>query len=220
MSSVRVLVVDDHALFRCGVAALLAGSGGVQVVGQAGDALDAVRKAQALHPDVILLDNRVKGATPVRLLACLKEVAPDARIVLMAPREDEHDLHVALGSGARGYLLKTIDADGLTAAIHKVMRGESVISPQLMGRLVAGLRSPAPAPPPIQVAPNGGNALSRRELEVLRHIARGASNKEIARTLEIAETTVKIHVQHILRKLGVNSRVQAAVMVTSGSLRA
>ena len=221
MSPVRLLVVDDHTLFRRGLVALLAQDPTLQVAGEAGDAAEAVRKAQALQPDLVLLDNHLPGATGIQAMPDLKEAAPGARIVLLTVSEDENDLQLALRSGANGYLLKTIEGDVLTAAIHRVMAGEPVVSPELMGKLVAALqaRSAANAPVPAPFAVDTGPALSPREQEVLRQIARGASNKEIARTLDIAETTVKIHVQHILRKLGVSSRVQAAVVVTTGGVR-
>ena len=221
MTPVRLLVVDDHTLFRRGLLALLAADPSLQVVGEAGDAAEAVRKAQALQPDLVLLDNHLPGATGIQSLGELREAAPAAKVVLLTVSEDEQDLQQALRGGAHGYLLKTIEGDVLAQSIHRVMRGEPVVSPELMGKLVAALQAPvatgAPAPAPVAADP--GQALSPREQEVLRQVARGASNKEIARSLDIAETTVKIHVQHILRKLGVSSRVQAAVAVSSGDVR-
>jgi two-component system, NarL family, nitrate/nitrite response regulator NarL len=223
MPPVRLLVVDDHTLFRRGLLALLAGDASLLVVGEAGDAAEAVRKAQALQPDVVLLDNHLPGATGIQALRELREAAPAARIVLLTVSEDEQDLQQALRGGAHGYLLKTIEGDVLAQAIHRVMRGEPVVSPELMGKLVAALQAPvaplATGTPAAAPALEPGPGLSPREQEVLRQVARGASNKEIARALDIAETTVKIHVQHILRKLGVSSRVQAAVAVTSGEVR-
>lgn len=221
MSPVRLLVVDDHTLFRRGLVALLGADPTLRVVGEAADAAQAVRKAQELQPDLVLLDNHLPGATGIQALGDLKEAAPGAKFVLLTVSEDEGDLHLALRNGANGYLLKTIEGDVLTAAIHRVMRGEPVISPELMGKLLAVLqaRGSDAAQAPVAAAPDTGPALSPREQDVLRQIALGASNKEIARTLDIAETTVKIHVQHILRKLGVSSRVQAAVAVSSGDVR-
>ena len=221
MKPVRLLVVDDHTLFRRALLALLAGDDDLQVVGEAGDAAEAVRKAQALQPDVVLLDNHLPGATGIQAIGELREAAPAAKIVMLTVSEDEQDLQQALRAGASGYLLKTIDGDVLAQSIHRVMRGEPVVSPELLGKLVAALQAPAApgAPVPAPVVPDAGPGLSPREQEVLRQVARGASNKEIARALDIAETTVKIHVQHILRKLGVSSRVQAAVAVSSGEVR-
>jgi two-component system nitrate/nitrite response regulator NarL len=219
MPRIRLLVVDDHTLFRRGLVALLAGDPTLEVVGEAADAAEAVRRAQALLPDVVLLDNHLPGATGIQSLAELKEAAPAARIVLLTVSEDEQDLQAALRGGAQGYLLKTMEGEALAAALHRVMRGEPVVSPELMGKLVAALQAPpsqAATAPPGPIAASGPQ-LSTREQEVLQLIARGASNKEIARALDIAETTVKIHVQHILRKLGVSSRVQAAVAASNGS---
>jgi two-component system, NarL family, nitrate/nitrite response regulator NarL len=210
-SPVRLMVVDDHTLFRRGLVALLAGDASLQVVGEASDAGQAVRQAAALQPDVVLLDNHLPGVTGIQALAGLKEAAPRARIILLTVSEDEQDLQAALRGGAHGYLLKTIEGDLLAQAIHRSMRGEPVISSEMTGKLVSAFQTsanpvPAPAAPVDPLA-----LLSAREQQVLEQIARGASNKEIARTLSIAETTVKIHVQHILRKLDLTSRVQAAV---------
>jgi two-component system nitrate/nitrite response regulator NarL len=208
---IRLLVVDDHSLFRRGLTALLSLDARFEVVGEAGDAGEAQRRAGALQPDVILLDNHLPGVTGVDALPGLREAAPKAQVLMLTVSEDENDLAAALRGGARGYLLKTVDQAVLASAIERTMRGESTISPEMTGKLVSafqaiepGSRAEAPAPDPI-------HSLSPRESQILRHIARGASNKEIARALDIAETTVKIHVQHILRKLGLSSRVQAAV---------
>lgn len=220
MNPVRLLVVDDHTLFRRGLVALLAADAGLQVVGEAGDAAEAVRKAQDLQPDLVLLDNHLPGATGIQALPDLKEAAPLARIVMLTVSEDGNDLREALRAGASGYLLKTMEGEELTAAIRRVMRGHAAVSPELVGKLVAALQAPEPEPVAASaVPPDAAPALSPREQEVLRQVARGASNKEIARALDIAETTVKIHVQNILRKLGVSSRVQAAVAVSSGGVR-
>lgn len=208
---VRLLVVDDHTLFRRGLVALLAGDRSVAVAGEASDAGEAVRQAAALQPDVILLDNHLPGATGIQALPGLKEAAPRARIILLTVSEDEQDLQAALRGGAHGYLLKTIEGDLLAQAIHRAMRGEAVISQELTGKLVSAFQTSAASPVPPIAARDPLAQLSTREQQVLEQIARGASNKEIARTLQIAETTVKIHVQHILRKLDLTSRVQAAV---------
>lgn len=231
---VTLLVVDDHTLFRRGLIALLGQDPGLQVLGEAGDAAEALRLAAQLQPQVILLDNHLPGVMGVDAIRGLREVSPSSRVLMLTVSEDAQDLAAALRNGAQGYLLKTIDGDLLAEAIRRAARGEPVVSPELMAKLVAAFQSqgvaeavaqgaaPAPAPPPEQAgngngssssssSSSGGAALSPREEDVLREIARGASNKEIARTLDIAETTVKIHVQHILRKLGLTSRVQAAV---------
>ncbi|MBT9455883.1 MAG: response regulator transcription factor [Burkholderiaceae bacterium] len=215
----RLLVVDDHSLFRRGLIALLSQHENLSVVGEAGDAGEAQRLVAALQPDVLLLDNHLPGVRGVDALPGLREAAPTTRVLMLTVSEDEADLAQALHAGAQGYLLKTIDGDALLAAIEACVRGESVISPELTGKLVMALQSALrPAPAEAQPAADPLEALSPRERDTLREIARGASNKEIARTLEIAETTVKIHVQHILRKLNLSSRVQAAVFASERGL--
>ncbi|MFL9866237.1 response regulator [Paraburkholderia fungorum] len=234
---IRLLVVDDHTLFRRGLIALLREDARFQVVGEAGDAGEAQRRAGELQPDLILLDNHLPGVSGIDALKDLHEAAPQARVLMLTVSEDERDLGTALRCGAQGYLLKTVDADTLAESIMRTMRDEAVVSPEMTGKLVSAYRAAAAknlstgmrvvpevmAVPPVvvdasqaQLAPDV--ALSAREQEILAHIARGASNKEIARALAIAETTVKIHVQHILRKLKLGSRVQAAVYATVNSI--
>lgn len=215
MSTIRLMVVDDHTLFRRGLVALLACDPALEVVGEAADAGQAVRQAVTLQPDIILLDNHLPGVTGIQALPDLREAAPDSRILMLTVSEDTHDLQNALRNGAQGYLLKTMDGDELARSLHRAMRGEAIVSPELTSKLVAALQAP---PEPARAAAPADAQLSPREQEVLTQIARGASNKEIARALSIAETTVKIHVQHILRKLGLSSRVQAAVYA-AGSQR-
>ena len=211
--AVRVLVVDDHTLFRRGLIALLAGDGRFAVVAEAGDANEAHRLAAATQPDVVLLDNHMPGVNGVDALPGFRTASPAARVLMLTVSEDEHDLAAALRGGACGYLLKTMDSEMLAAAILRTMAGHSVVSPEMTSKLVSAFQSSrveGPPPPPA-VDQDPIHSLSPREREILGHIARGASNKEVARDLGIAETTVKIHVQHILRKLNLSSRVQAAV---------
>ena len=229
---VTLLVVDDHNLFRRGLVALLGQDPGLKVVGEAGDAAQAMRLAPALRPDVILLDNHLPGVTGVDAIRGLREVSPSSRVLMLTVSEDAQDLSMALRNGAQGYLLKTIDGDLLAQAIRRAAAGEPVVSPELMGKLVAAfqsqgvpevdaLESPVPGKVHPEAAPGTAEQrtpLSPREEDVLREIARGSSNKEIARALDIAETTVKIHVQHILRKLDVSSRVHAAVIASENGL--
>jgi two-component system nitrate/nitrite response regulator NarL len=213
---VRLLVVDDHTLFRRGLIALLGADERFLVVGEAGDAGEAQRRAAELHPDVILLDNHLPGVNGVDALAGLREAAPSAQVLMLTVSEDERDLAAALRGGARGYLLKTVDQSALSGAIERALRGESTVSPEMTGKLVSAFQAMGQPESPAPEAPADPlRSLSPREREILAHIARGASNKEIARALDIAETTVKIHVQHILRKLGLQSRVQAAVFAAS-----
>ena len=219
-SPIRILVVDDHTLFRRGLTALLMRDPRLSVIGDAADAGQAQRKAQELQPDVILLDNHLPGVNGVDALPALREAAPVARILMLTVSEDENDLAAALRGGAAGYLLKTIEGDALTAAIQRAMQGDSVIAPEMTNKLVAAYRgaSLGPAATAATTTETLMASLSPRELDILRGIVRGASNKEIAREHGIAETTVKIHVQHVLRKLDVSSRVHAAVMATEHGL--
>jgi len=222
-ASVRILVVDDHTLFRRGLIALLSREPQFQNVGDAADAGEALRRAQELQPDLILLDNHLPGVNGVDAMPALREAAPAARIIMLTVSEDEQDLAAALKAGASGYLLKTIEGDALADAIRRVMRGESVVAHEMTGKLIAAYRGASaplalPAAPPVAASPL--SQLSPRELDILRGIAGGASNKEIARDLGIAEATVKIHVQHVLRKLDVSSRVNAAVIAAAHGLGA
>ena len=217
---VRLLVVDDHSLFRRGLVALLSQCPSVNVVGEAGDAGEAQRRAAELKPDLILLDNHLPGVRGVDALPGLREVAPASRVLMLTVSEDADDLAAALRGGAQGYVLKSIDSDELLAAIDRCMAGESVVSPELTGKLVQAFRASSRAEVPDEAASSDPlDALSPREREIVARIARGGSNKEIARSLDIAETTVKIHVQHILRKLGLTSRVQAAVYASERGIR-
>ena len=218
---ITVFVVDDHTLFRRGLMALIGQDAGLQVIGDASDASEALRQVPQLQPQVILLDNHLPGVLGVDAIAGLRQASPTSRVVMLTVSEDGQDLATALRNGAHGYLLKTMDGELLFEAIRRAARGEPVVSPELLGKLVTAFQSQgAPEPAAVAEGAQGTPAaaaspspspLSPREEEVLREIAQGASNKEIARRLDIAETTVKIHVQHILRKLGLSSRVQAAV---------
>ena len=217
----RVMVVDDHTLFRRGLIALLAADGRFDVVGEAGDAAEAQGVAAHCRPQVMLLDNHLPGAAGVDALPSLLAAAPGVRILMLTMSEDERDLGAALRGGASGYLLKTADSEELGQAIVRATRGESSISAAMTAKLAAAFRSDTPAPPaaaadvPVVAEADALDTLSTREREILDLIARGDSNKQIARTLDIAETTVKIHVQHILRKLKLGSRLQAAMLVAS-----
>ena len=221
LDPITVFVVDDHTLFRRGLMALIGQDAGLQVIGDASDASEALRQVPQLQPQVILLDNHLPGVLGVDAIAGLRQASPTSRVVMLTVSEDGQDLATALRNGAHGYLLKTMDGELLFEAIRRAARGEPVVSPELLGKLVTAFQSQG-APEPAAVAEGAqgtpaaaasvsASPLSPREEEVLREIAQGASNKEIARRLDIAETTVKIHVQHILRKLGLSSRVQAAV---------
>ena len=223
MKEINLLVVDDHTLFRRGLVALLLQDGRFAIAGQAGDVGEALRCCGERPPAVILLDNHLPGVRGVDGIAALKEKYPGVRILMLTVSEDENDLAAAMLAGADGYLLKTVEIDQLCGSIEKVMAGECVISPDLMTKFVAVFRANAPAPELSVSADNHApteadavlQTLSAREREILLLIARGDSNKLIARALDIAETTVKVHVQHIFRKLQLSSRVQVAIFAAA-----
>ena len=213
---VRVLIVDDHVVFRGGVKALLSRQPGFEVVGEAGDALEGVKLASALAPDVVLLDLHMPGMSGREAIKLLAEEAPCARVLMLTVSEDADDLVDTLRAGANGYLIKNIETDALLDAIRRTAEGDAVVSSRMTHKLVQGLKSARKAE--IAAAPAEKDKLSPREREILVFLARGASNKEIARDLDLAESTIKIHVQHILRKLDLVSRVQAAVYAVEAGL--
>jgi len=215
MNVIRVLIIDDHTLFRSGIKLLLERQEGFEVVGEAGDGLDGAKRAKTLKPDVVLLDLHMPGTSGLAAIPLLLEEAPQAQIVMLTVSEDAEDLLDAMRAGACGYLLKNIDTDFLLDSIRRAANGESVMSPQMAVRVADAIRKPQY---------NNLNAtsdsveLSPREREVIIKLARGGSNKDIARALNMAESTVKIHVQSILRKLNLSSRVQAAVYAVEHGL--
>lgn len=215
MNVIRVLIIDDHTLFRSGIRLLLERQEGFEVVGEAGDGLDGAKRAKMLKPDVVLLDLHMPGTSGLAAIPLLLEEAPQAQIVMLTVSEDAEDLIDAMRAGACGYLLKNIDTDFLLDSIRRAANGESVMSPQMAVRVADAIRKPQN---------NNLNAtsdsveLSPREREVIIKLARGGSNKDIARALNMAESTVKIHVQSILRKLNLSSRVQAAVYAVEHGL--
>ncbi|MGZ5180826.1 MAG: response regulator [Ramlibacter sp.] len=214
--TISVLLVDDHTLFRSGVRSLLQRNPRFAVVGEASDGVDGVKRAMQLKPDVILLDLHMPGMTGVETLQLILQGWPEAAVIMLTVSEEGEDLASALQAGARGYLIKNIDADYLVRAIERAAAGESVLAESMAAKLVAQLqkqREPKAPSPPSEL-----DKLTPREREILACLARGESNKLIARVLDLAESTVKIHVQNILKKLGLSSRVQAAVFAVEQGL--
>ncbi len=209
MNKLRIFLVDDHNLFRSGVKALLARQPDFEVVGEAADGLEGLKRAKQLKPDVVLLDLNMPGISGREAVKMLVEELPQTQVLMLTVSEDAEDLIDTLKSGACGYLLKNIDADYLVESIRRAARGEAVMSPQMTSKLVHGLQAGGREAELPRAAMK--DRISPRERDILMLLARGASNKEMARELKLAESTIKIHVQNILRKLNLTSRVQAAV---------
>lgn len=216
MKPIRIMIVDDHALFRSGIKLVLLRHEGFKVVGEAGDGLEGVKRAIQLKPDVVLLDLHMSGTSGLEVLRLLKEDIPETQVVMLTVSEDTEDLLETLRAGARGYLLKNIDTEFLLESIQRAARGESVMSPQIALKLADSLR----VIPKVNVAVADVNPgkLSPREREIIVMLASGASNKEIALALNLSESTIKVHVQGILRKLNLAKRVQAAVYAVEHGL--
>lgn len=209
----RILLVDDHTLFRSGLKALLQRQTDLDVIGEAADGLEGVKKAALLQPDIVLLDLDMPVMNGRDALAQMLVGQPGLAVLMLTVSEDGDDLAECMKTGARGYLLKNINADFLLDSIRRAVDGDSVLSPEMTAKLVARLRAPVATPRHSELG-----SLTPRERETLSHLARGISNKEIARALDLAESTVKVHVQNILRKLGISSRVQAAVYAVEHGL--
>jgi two-component system nitrate/nitrite response regulator NarL len=203
----RVLVIDDHPLYRKGVADLLDMEPMLTLVGEAADGTAGIALAAELRPDLILLDLNMKGLDGIETLRRLRALASlDARIVMLTVSDTEADVVAALRAGADGYLLKDMEPEDMLVLLRDAVRGRLVISPQLTELLARALReAPAGPTPPDQAG------LTPREREILDLIARGYSNKLIARDLDVSVGTVKVHVKHLLKKLGLHTRVEAAV---------
>ena len=212
-STIRVLLVDDHTLFRSGIKALLQRQSGFEVVGEAGDGLEGLKRAKSLKPDVVLLDLHMPGISGKDVVQAIVEEVPASHVIILTVSEDADDLLETLRVGALGYLLKNIDAEFLINAVRHAAEGEAVMSPQMTAKLMQNVRAGSK---PQAVADH--DKLSPREKEILGYLARGASNKDIARDLDLAESTVKMHIQGILKKLDLASRVQAAVYAVEHGL--
>lgn len=213
----RVLLIDDHALVRKGIEELLH-SRGVDVVASVGSGEEGVRRALELAPEIILLDVKMPGMNGIETLGKLRASGVTAPVVMLTMSQDDADLSAALRGGAQGYLLKDMEPEELVPALEAARRGDNVVAKEMVGtlaRIVRGDTAPG-QPPPRPAAPFAD--LTPRELEILEHVAEGFSNKAIARALNITDGTVKLHVKAILRKLGIHSRVEAAVLAVEHGL--
>ncbi len=208
----RILIVDDHTLFRRGLRALIDSCERFEVVGEATDGLEGVKMQQQLQPDAVLLDLDMPVMRGLEALPQMMSHNPQQVVLMLTVSEDGGDLVECMRLGARGYLLKNIDTEFLLDSIEKAINGDSVLSPEMTSKLVTQLRRKEPVNHELK------EPLTPREREILRWLARGNSNKLIARNLEVTESTVKVHMQNILRKLNLGSRVQAAVYAVEHGL--
>ncbi|CAJ59965.1 MULTISPECIES: response regulator transcription factor [Frankia] len=206
---IRVLIVDDHALFRRGLEMVLGQEVDIEVVGEAADGSEAVTMAKEMAPDIVLMDVRMPRRGGIDATSAIKEAVPSAKIVMLTISDEEADLYDAIKAGAMGYLLKEISIDEVAADIRAVYGGQSLISPSMASKLLSEFaamiknkddRPQLPTP-----------RLTDREMEVLRLVAKGMNNRDIAKQLYISENTVKNHIRNILEKLQLHSRMEAVV---------
>lgn len=208
-SSQRVIVIDDHPLFRKGVVQLLNLEPCFNVIGEAGTYDEAIAAVTEHNPDLVLLDLNMKGTSGIEILTAIKKYDPAIRVIMLTVSDNPGDLVQAIRAGVDGYLLKDQDPDEILRSIKEGVEGKTVLSPSLIDALSESLRKDTP-----QEQNRNLSELTNREIAVLECIARGLSNKAIARELDISDGTVKVHVKHVLRKLSFRSRVEAAVWMS------
>ncbi len=201
--TIRVLIVDDHAVVRRGLRALIETEEGMEVIGEAADGREAVEKEAALDPDVILLDLLMPEMDGVQAIEEIRRRDPEARILVLTSFSEERKVLAAIEAGALGYLLKDAGPEELLRAIREVQRGQSALNPAVARKLIGRIRDPEPA--------GRVEELTEREVEVLRLVAKGLANREIGKQLFISEPTVRTHVSNILMKLDLPNRTQAAL---------
>jgi two-component system nitrate/nitrite response regulator NarL len=210
----RILLVDDHALFRVGLKGLLERKG-IEVIAAVGDGEQGLRLAEEMAPDIVLLDMRMPQMDGLEVLRRLRESGQTMPVVMLTTSTDEQDLVNCLQASAQGYLLKDMEPDDLVSALRDIVEGKTVVAPDLAGVLARVVKEGSSLPKETE---SPFSTLTPREREILVHLAEGQSNKVIARNLGISDGTVKLHVKSILRKLGVHSRVEAAVLAVEKGL--
>jgi two-component system NarL family response regulator len=206
---IRVLVVDDHALFRRGLQMVLEQEDDIEVVGEAGDGAEAVERAADAMPDIVLMDVRMPKRGGIDACTAIKDAVPSAKIIMLTISDEEADLYDAIKAGASGYLLKEISIEEVAAAIRAVNEGQSLISPSMASKLLTEFASMIKRTDDRQQVPTP--RLTDREMEVLKLVAKGLNNRDIAKQLFISENTVKNHIRNILEKLQLHSRMEAVV---------
>ena len=207
--AIRVLVVDDHVLYRRGLELVLGQEEDIDIVGEAGDGHEAIRRTEELLPDVVLMDVRMPRRSGIEACTAIKELVPSTKIVMLTISDEESDLYEAVRAGANGYLLKDVPGEQIADGIRAVSTGQSLISPSMASKLLSefALMIKRHEERPAMPVPR----LTERELEVLKLVARGMANRDIAKALFISENTVKNHVRNILEKLQLHSRMEAAM---------
>ena len=206
---IRVLVVDDHALFRRGLQMVLEQEPDIEVVGEASDGAEAVEKSADTLPDIVLMDVRMPKRGGIDACTSIHETVPSAKIIMLTISDEEADLYDAIKAGAMGYLLKEISIEEVASAIRAVHGGQSLISPSMASKLLTEFASMIKKTDDRQQVPTP--RLTEREMEVLKLVAKGMNNRDIAKQLFISENTVKNHIRNILEKLQLHSRMEAVV---------
>jgi DNA-binding NarL/FixJ family response regulator len=206
---IRVLVVDDHALFRRGLQMVLEQEPDIEVVGEAGDGAEAVERVSETTPDIVLMDVRMPKRGGIDSCTAIKDAVPSCKIIMLTISDEEADLYDAIKAGASGYLLKEISIEEVAEAIRAVHGGQSLISPSMASKLLSEFASMIKKTDERQQVPTP--RLTDREMEVLKLVAKGLNNRDIAKQLFISENTVKNHIRNILEKLQLHSRMEAVV---------
>jgi len=215
---IRTMIVDDHALFRRGLEMVLEEEADIELVGQASDGSEAVEKAGESLPDIVLMDIRMPRSSGIEACRAMKEVAPSAKIVMLTISDEEEDLFEAIRAGASGYLLKDLPLDEVAETVRAVHGGQSLINPSMAGKLLTEFAVLARRDAEERAQQVPAPRLTEREMQVLKLVARGMNNKDIAKELFISENTVKNHVRNILEKLQIHSRMEAVMVAVREKL--
>jgi DNA-binding NarL/FixJ family response regulator len=215
---IRTMIVDDHALFRRGLEMVLEGEPDIDLVGQASDGAEAVEKAAESLPDIVLMDIRMPRSNGIEACRAVKEAAPSAKIVILTISDEEEDLFEAIRAGASGYLLKDIPLDEVADTVRAVHGGQSLINPSMAGKLLTEFAALARRDDDERAQEVPAPRLTEREMQVLKLVARGMNNRDIAKELFISENTVKNHVRNILEKLQIHSRMEAVMVAVREKL--